>query len=794
MFSQTSSIPRKIAILTICIVALFANLTVTGIGTAAAEDQVPLEGCVFTQELLDGQGFSLSGLGFSLSGLGFSLSGLGFSLSGLGFSLSGLGVTPDQVVDEILDENNRVDGQWLIDRLQDIQGGHGFNKTPTAIVIVDDFNGDPYNHGDPNPMDPHGKKVKDVTNMLINQLGMGALSNPNIIVVPLDVSGPGVDYQADAMKGLVEAKVNDLVSHGYKHIVLNFSLGVLPCKSNMTLSDGTQVNFNFHEAVQAVHETMQPHHVVNILECVSQYGDDQLMAHFGYNNPNGSPVVIPPGSDNHLSGGGLSDAVLEAKTPTYFARPNVVEGEPGRSDHFPNSAFQVIFDKHKPLTWTLFGNSITASKDSERCVIPEGYGLTQYFGEAYGLKPPQVGELLNHLFDQVDSSPENPLADLEQLLHDFLERSATDPHFKLIPVAASGNFRFLYPRNNPENTSEPLPSAPPLSPASMPETVAVSALLGNVTNPPSNPVSQYNRDILWRFSHDGNVAVPGGTIALGENYLLVGTSFAAPFDSVLTALWLTYKDACDFEAGSGRPPLNLNSAGDFVNALYSDSSIDYPLNCERPLAIEVGIDIKPGNADNVINLGSDGVVDVAILGSHDFNVYFVNPSTVTLAGGPIRTIGGHHNVLDYSFKDVNYDGFKDLVAKIDTETMTLSEDMTQAELLGELYDGTPIHGVDSVRVVPLGSPYLWWPLNGSKTRANFVTLKWYPVTAHTCYRIQVDDSQDFSSPVQDATVVSFTQYTTAWLNKGTYYWRVQVGGNCNVTSGPWSDTWSFTIR
>jgi hypothetical protein len=115
-------------------------------------------------------------------------------------------------------------------------------------------------------------------------------------------------------------------------------------------------------------------------------------------------------------------------------------------------------------------------------------------------------------------------------------------------------------------------------------------------------------------------------------------------------------------------------------------------------------------------------------------------------------------------------------------------------MFGELYDGTPIHGVDFVRVVPPRGPILWWPLNGSHTYFNRVILKWYAVKYNACYQVQVDNNTDFSSPEQNVTVVHNTYYTTAPLYRGTYYWRVRVGGDCDVTEGPWSEVWRFTIK
>lgn len=50
--------------------------------------------------------------------------------------------------------------------------------------------------------------------------------------------------------------------------------------------------------------------------------------------------------------------------------------------------------------------------------------------------------------------------------------------------------------------------------------------------------------------------------------------------------------------------------------------------------------------------------------------------------------------------DVNGDGVLDLVVHVETSGLALTEGDTEAVLDGETFDGTPIWGSDSVRVVP----------------------------------------------------------------------------------------------
>jgi hypothetical protein len=112
----------------------------------------------------------------------------------------------------------------------------------------------------------------------------------------------------------------------------------------------------------------------------------------------------------------------------------------------------------------------------------------------------------------------------------------------------------------------------------------------------------------------------------------------------------------------------------------------------------VTIDIKPNSSPNTINLGSGGVVPVAILSSASFDATTVDPLTVTLASAPVKLKGsGTPQVL---VQDVNGDGRLDLVIHIQTEALQLSANDTQAVLEAETFGGTAIVGTDLVRIVP----------------------------------------------------------------------------------------------
>ncbi len=114
---------------------------------------------------------------------------------------------------------------------------------------------------------------------------------------------------------------------------------------------------------------------------------------------------------------------------------------------------------------------------------------------------------------------------------------------------------------------------------------------------------------------------------------------------------------------------------------------------------DIEIDIKPGSYPNSINLGSNGKVPVAILGSADFDATTVDPYSVTLGGAEV-VLKGKSQTPMASVEDVNEDGFDDLVVHVDTEALELSEEDTTAILEGETNGGMFIIGEDTIRVVP----------------------------------------------------------------------------------------------
>jgi hypothetical protein len=117
-----------------------------------------------------------------------------------------------------------------------------------------------------------------------------------------------------------------------------------------------------------------------------------------------------------------------------------------------------------------------------------------------------------------------------------------------------------------------------------------------------------------------------------------------------------------------------------------------------PEALNVGVDIKPGDSQNTINLKSRGVMPVAILSSATFDARTIIPESILLAGTSVRLKGNGQPA--FSFEDVNGDGRLDLLLQFDTQSLDISSNDTQAHLTGRTSDGLRIVGHDSIRIVP----------------------------------------------------------------------------------------------
>ena len=161
--------------------------------------------------------------------------------------------------------------------------------------------------------------------------------------------------------------------------------------------------------------------------------------------------------------------------------------------------------------------------------------------------------------------------------------------------------------------------------------------------------------------------------------------------------------------------------------------------------LEVPVDIKPTSCPNPLNTKSKGVTPVAILGTADFDVTEIDPSTITLAGvspislswnledvaTPFEPYTGKDN-CDFHCNTLGPDGFLDLTLKFDTpglleavrvinamgiiENFEISEEDVIAFENGEeelvTTDGIPLEDGVCLTVTLNGTLYNGWSIVG----------------------------------------------------------------------------------
>jgi uncharacterized repeat protein (TIGR01451 family) len=142
--------------------------------------------------------------------------------------------------------------------------------------------------------------------------------------------------------------------------------------------------------------------------------------------------------------------------------------------------------------------------------------------------------------------------------------------------------------------------------------------------------------------------------------------------------------------------------------------------------ITVAIDVKPQSCPNPLNVGAKGVLPVAILGTEDFDVSQVDPTTIVLyheegkevsptrwamedVATPFEPFTGREDALDCT--EEGADGYLDLTLKFDTQEIVEAigevEDgevivLTLTGNLHEEFGGTPIKGEDVVVILKRG--------------------------------------------------------------------------------------------
>jgi len=117
--------------------------------------------------------------------------------------------------------------------------------------------------------------------------------------------------------------------------------------------------------------------------------------------------------------------------------------------------------------------------------------------------------------------------------------------------------------------------------------------------------------------------------------------------------------------------------------------------------LPIEIDVKPDSETNPINPRSHGVTPVALLGSEEFDVTEVDVTTLRFGPGEAAPAHDLTEAWPHSdpLRDVNRDGFTDLLVHFSTQESGIQCGDTEVALTGQLVDGFPIEGTDTIRTV-----------------------------------------------------------------------------------------------
>ncbi len=161
--------------------------------------------------------------------------------------------------------------------------------------------------------------------------------------------------------------------------------------------------------------------------------------------------------------------------------------------------------------------------------------------------------------------------------------------------------------------------------------------------------------------------------------------------------------------GQLQPQIDLTGTfGQGRWALYNFSQANsyYLLGYVESLLVPAAIDIKPGSYPNAINSDGHGVIPVAILGSEDFDVTWVDRSTLCFGGLELNVRGNgapQCSVADVSGPEGVPDGWDDLVCHfVDNPDNWVPGDgiATLTGMLLPAYGGVSFEASDEITIVP----------------------------------------------------------------------------------------------
>jgi hypothetical protein len=140
--------------------------------------------------------------------------------------------------------------------------------------------------------------------------------------------------------------------------------------------------------------------------------------------------------------------------------------------------------------------------------------------------------------------------------------------------------------------------------------------------------------------------------------------------------------------------LTLDNIGTVPDATAYGWGID---NIYYDLDNTVAIDIMPEQYPNLLDYNSRGLVNVAMFGSSNFNIYDVDQLSLLFNGLPVFVIS--KNKIKCFERDINLDEYVDLICQFRTDPSAWDINATEATLTGEFIDGSTFEGTDTIHIV-----------------------------------------------------------------------------------------------
>jgi probable HAF family extracellular repeat protein len=192
----------------------------------------------------------------------------------------------------------------------------------------------------------------------------------------------------------------------------------------------------------------------------------------------------------------------------------------------------------------------------------------------------------------------------------------------------------------------------------------------------------------WGFSHIGHAF-------LYDNGLMSDLNTLIPVNSGWELMYATDINNRGQIVGYGV------RNGKFQKVCYEDNGDTYCYNFPVYSAfilspiLEVSVNIRPGGDFNRVNPRNRGMIPVAILSTKDFHA----PNMLKLNTLTFGAKGDEKSLAFCSSKDVNKDGYRDLLCFFNTGTTGFRCGNTEGILRGKTVDGMIVEGRDSVKIV-----------------------------------------------------------------------------------------------